>query len=61
LNSGAESARGSILGPYSSVESVRNAQFIAAPTGKLNKFELDYRELENMKQIGKGSYGVVYQ
>lgn len=34
---------------------------IASPRGNLKKFDLDYRDLEGITQIGRGSYGVVFK
>ncbi len=37
-----------------------NPKLAAAPSAQLKSFEIDYRDLEEMKPIGKGSSGVIF-
>ncbi len=33
---------------------------VVAPSGELKRYEIDYRQLDELKPIGKGSFGVVF-
>ncbi len=51
----------SSLGPTNDVNSRGSINSIIMESGKAKSHEINYDELENMKAIGKGSFGVVYR